>query len=82
MLEEGRLTLDAATDDEALEALQKLTRCEGIIPALESSHALSAGARIAKAMRPDQIVLINLSGRGDKDMDTVFKHLGWLEKTP
>jgi len=82
MLEEGRLTLDAATDDEALEALQLLTRCEGIIPALESSHALSAGARIAKTMQPDQIVLINLSGRGDKDMDTVFKHLGWLEDAP
>lgn len=79
MLEEGRLQLDASTDNEALEALQLLTRSEGIIPALESSHALAAGARIAKTMNPDQIVLINLSGRGDKDMDTVFKHLGWLE---
>jgi len=78
MLEEGRLQLDAATDDEALAALQQLTRCEGIIPALESSHALAAGCRIAATMRPDQIMIINLSGRGDKDMDNVFKHLGWL----
>jgi len=79
MLEQGRLELAAATDDEALEALQLLTRCEGIIPALESSHAIAAGAKIAKTMSADQIVLINLSGRGDKDMNTVFKHLGWME---
>jgi len=79
MLEEGRLQLDAASDDEAMAALQLLTRCEGIIPALESSHALAAGARIAREMRPDQIVIINLSGRGDKDMNTVFRQLGWLE---
>ncbi|MDQ6992064.1 MAG: tryptophan synthase subunit beta [Mariprofundus sp.] len=80
MLEEGRLELDAATDDEALTALQQLTRSEGIIPALESSHAIAAGCRIAATMREDQIVIINLSGRGDKDMDNVFKHLGWLEE--
>jgi tryptophan synthase beta chain len=79
MLEQGRLELAAATDDEAIEALQLLTRCEGIIPALESSHAIAAGAKIAKSMPADQIVLINLSGRGDKDMNTVFKHLGWME---
>jgi len=79
MLEQGRLELAAATDDEALEALQLLTRCEGIIPALESSHAIAAGAKIAKTMSVDQIMLINLSGRGDKDMNTVFKHLGWME---
>ncbi|MES0371437.1 MAG: tryptophan synthase subunit beta [Mariprofundaceae bacterium] len=76
MLEEGRLDLDAATDDEALDAFKVLTRTEGIIPALESSHALAAGTRIAAGMDSDQIVLINLSGRGDKDMDTVFKLLG------
>jgi len=81
MHEQGRLELDSATDDEALEALQLLTRSEGIIPALESSHAVAAGTRIAAAMRPDQIVLINLSGRGDKDMNTVFKALGWLEES-
>jgi len=80
MFEQGRLELDATTDDEALEALQLLTRKEGIIPALESSHAIAAGARIAKSMSADEIVLINLSGRGDKDMNTVFKHLGWTEE--
>lgn len=79
MLEQGRLTLDSATDDEALEALQRLTRTEGIIPALESSHALAAGLRIAAAMKTDQLVAINLSGRGDKDMNSVFKYLGWVE---
>ncbi len=76
MLENGRLQLDSATDDQALAAFKTLTRCEGIIPALESSHAVSAGMRIAAAMNPDQTVLINLSGRGDKDMGTVFELLG------
>jgi tryptophan synthase beta chain len=76
MLEEKRLELDAATDAEALAAFQQLTRSEGIIPALESSHALAAGLRIAAAMRPEQTVLINLSGRGDKDMGTVMRILG------
>lgn len=75
MHEEGRLDLDTATDSEALDAFKMLTRIEGIIPALESSHALASGTRIAAGMNPDQIVLINLSGRGDKDMDTVFKLL-------
>jgi len=79
MLEANELELDAATDDEALDAFLKLTRVEGIIPALESSHALAAGLRIAAAMRRDQHVLVNLSGRGDKDMNTVFKFLGWTE---
>lgn len=76
MHEAGRLALDTATDEQALDALKALTRCEGIIPALESSHALAAGMRIAASMRPDQTVLINLSGRGDKDMGTVFELLG------
>jgi len=76
MHEAGRLELDSATDEEALAAFQALTRAEGIIPALESSHALSAGMRIAAKMSPDQIVLINLSGRGDKDMGTVMRLLG------
>jgi len=75
MLEEGRLDLDTATDSEALDAFKMLTRTEGIIPALESSHALAAGIRIARGMSPDKTVLINLSGRGDKDMNTVFSLL-------
>ncbi|MDX8384561.1 MAG: tryptophan synthase subunit beta, partial [Ghiorsea sp.] len=75
MYEAGELDLDAATDDDALNAFKTLTRSEGIIPALESSHALAAGIRIAADMQQDQIVLINLSGRGDKDMNTVFELL-------
>jgi tryptophan synthase beta chain len=75
MLEDGRLDLDTATDSEALEAFKTLTRSEGIIPALESSHALASGIRIAAGMSPDQTILINLSGRGDKDMNTVFNLL-------
>jgi len=77
MMEAGRLDLDSATDDDALEAFQRLTKAEGIIPALESSHALAAGIRIASEMTPEQIVLINLSGRGDKDLGTVMDLLGF-----
>ena len=80
MMEEGRLDLDSATDKEALEAFQTLTKAEGIIPALESSHALAAGMRIAASMATDQVVLINLSGRGDKDLGTVMDLLGFDDK--
>ena len=59
------------TDDEAMQAFHQLTRLEGILPALESSHAVAYGIRLAATMRPDQHVLINLSGRGDKDVQTV-----------
>jgi len=81
MMEAGRLEVDSATDDEALAAFQKLTKVEGIIPALESSHAVAAGMRIAAKMRPDQLVLINLSGRGDKDLGTVMDKLGFRDET-
>lgn len=79
MMESGRLELDSATDSDALEAFQMLTKTEGIIPALESSHALAAGMRIAATMNLDQIVLINLSGRGDKDLGTVMEMLDMPE---
>jgi len=69
----GRVTYDAITDDEALSAFHDVMRCEGIIPALESSHAVAHARKIAPTMRPDQIILVNLSGRGDKDMNTVAK---------
>ena len=59
------------TDDEALEGFQLLCRTEGIIPALESSHALYYAAQLAKTLPQDKIVVVNLSGRGDKDMNTV-----------
>ncbi len=75
MHEAGELELSTASDDQAMAAFQALTRREGIIPALESSHALAAGMRLAATMSPDQIVMINLSGRGDKDMNTVMNLL-------
>jgi tryptophan synthase beta chain len=67
----GRIDFGYATDDEVLEAFQLLSRTEGIIPALESTHAIVEGIKRARVMRPDQIVLINLSGRGDKDVQHV-----------
>ena len=63
----------AITDDEAMVAFHSLCRTEGIIPALESSHALAHAEKMAKTMRKDEIILVNLSGRGDKDINTVAK---------
>jgi len=65
-----------ATDDEALAAFQLLSKTEGIIPALESAHAVAEVIKRAPTMRPDQIILVNLSGRGDKDLNTVINLLG------
>ncbi|HEB59443.1 MAG TPA: tryptophan synthase subunit beta [Gammaproteobacteria bacterium] len=67
----GRANYVAITDDEALEAFHTLTRVEGIIPALESSHALAYAAKLAAGMKPEQHIVVNLSGRGDKDIHTV-----------
>ena len=64
-----------ATDEEALAAFQTLCKTEGIIPALESSHAVAEAIKQAPKMRPDQIILVNLSGRGDKDLNTVMAAL-------
>ncbi len=72
----GRAEYVSITDDEALAAFHNLCRLEGIIPALESSHALAYAAKIAPHMKSDQILLINLSGRGDKDMHTVAEKSG------
>jgi tryptophan synthase beta chain len=72
----GRAQYVAITDREALEAFHRLTRLEGIIPALESSHALAYAAKLAPTMEQDQILLVNLSGRGDKDIHTVARHEG------
>lgn len=71
--DQGRVKYVYATDDEALEAFHLLTRQEGIMPALESSHAIAYACKLARTMRKDQIVLVNLSGRGDKDIHTVAK---------
>ena len=69
----GRVNYVAATDDEALAAFHQLTRVEGIIPALESSHAIAYGVKQAAKMSPEQSIIINLSGRGDKDINTIAK---------
>jgi len=72
----GRAEYVCVTDDEALQAFHDLCHYEGIIPALESSHALAYAAQIAPSMAKDKILLVNLSGRGDKDMHTVAQHSG------
>ncbi|MBE5073054.1 tryptophan synthase subunit beta [Erythrobacteraceae bacterium E2-1 Yellow Sea] len=72
----GRVKYMPITDDEALEAFQLTCRLEGIIPALESAHALAALPQLAKQYRDDQIILVNVSGRGDKDIFTVADALG------
>jgi len=72
----GRAEYTTITDDEALKAFHDLCHYEGIIPALESSHALAHAAKIAPGMRKDEILLVNLSGRGDKDMHTVAEKSG------
>jgi len=69
--ETGRATYVGIDDNEALAAFHKLSRCEGIIPALESAHAIAYGIKLAREMSKEQSVLINLSGRGDKDVHTV-----------
>ena len=72
----GRVRYEPVTDDEALASFQRLCKLEGIIPALESAHALAAAERIVPTMDKDKIVIVNLSGRGDKDIFTVADALG------
>jgi tryptophan synthase beta chain len=72
----GRAQYTSATDVEALDAFQNLARLEGILPALESAHAVAEAIKRAPQMQADQLLLVNLSGRGDKDLDTVVKALG------
>ncbi|MEQ8764494.1 MAG: tryptophan synthase subunit beta [Planctomycetota bacterium] len=71
----GRVHYASVTDDEALEALQVTCRTEGILPALESAHALAHAMKVASEMKPDQSILVCLSGRGDKDVHTVAEHV-------
>jgi tryptophan synthase beta chain len=72
----GRVKYVSATDKEALDAFQLCTRSEGIIPALESAHAVAHVARIAGRLPKDHLIVMNMSGRGDKDIFTVAKALG------
>ncbi len=75
LFETGRVTYTAITDQEAVNAFQVLSQQEGIIPALESSHAIAYAIQLAQEMQPEQIIIVNLSGRGDKDLNTVKKYL-------
>ncbi len=77
--DEGRVEYASANDDEALEAFQKLSQTEGIIPALETSHGIAYAMNLAKEMRQDEILIVNLSGRGDKDVNTVAEELDKLK---
>ena len=72
----NRVEYVSATDSEALESFQLLCKTEGLIPALESSHGISFACKLAKKMTKDQIIVVNLSGRGDKDINTVAQYLG------
>ena len=75
LFETGRVIYTAITDQEAVNAFQLLSQQEGIIPALESSHAIAYAIQLAQEMQPEQIIIVNLSGRGDKDLNTVKKYL-------
>ncbi len=75
----GRASYRPVTDDQAMSALRLLSRTEGIIPAIESAHALAGALALGKELGPDSIILINLSGRGDKDMETAGKYFDLID---
>jgi tryptophan synthase beta chain len=75
----GRVEYTSVSDDEALAAFQTLSKLEGIIPALESAHAVAHALKVASEMKADQVLIVNLSGRGDKDIDTVRESLDFPE---
>lgn len=75
----NRINYEAVTDDEALEAFQLLSKLEGIIPALESAHAIAYAVKLAARMRKDENIVVCLSGRGDKDVQTIKDRLGGVE---
>ena len=76
----GRVEYTSVSDDEALGAFQMLSKLEGIIPALESAHAVAHALKVAREMKSEQVLIINLSGRGDKDIDTVREQVGSANK--
>ncbi|MGH3880215.1 MAG: tryptophan synthase subunit beta [Actinophytocola sp.] len=76
----GRAEYRSVTDDEAMAAFQLLSRTEGIIPAIESAHALAGACKLGQELGPDALILVNLSGRGDKDMGTAADYFGFVEK--
>lgn len=77
----GRATYEAVTDTEAMDAFSLLCRTEGIIPAIESAHAIAGALRLGKRLGPDAVIVVNLSGRGDKDVATAAKWFGLGELT-
>ena len=74
--ETGRATYVAVNDAQALEGFQSLCDTEGIIPALESAHAVYYAAKMAAELAPERLIVVNLSGRGDKDLDIVAQRIG------
>ena len=80
LAETGRASYRPVTDAAAMEAFKLLARTEGIIPAIESAHAIAGALEVAKELGPEAVLLVNLSGRGDKDMDTAGEWFGLIEK--
>lgn len=72
----GRVQYETVSDDESIEAFRMLARTEGIIPAIESAHAVAYAMKLAPNLPTDDIILVNLSGRGDKDIDFVMEKYG------
>ena len=80
LFESGRAVYEPVVDEEAMEAFKLLSRTEGIIPAIESSHGLAGAMRVGKRLGPDATILVNLSGRGDKDMTTAAKWFNYIDE--
>ena len=78
----GRATYEPVEDAEAMDAFALLCRTEGIIPAIESAHALAGALRLARELGPDAVILVSLSGRGDKDVETAARWLGVSRRDP
>ena len=79
LFESGRAEYRSATDDEAMEAFRLLSRTEGILPAIESAHALAGAMVLGRELGPDAVLLVSLSGRGDKDVHTAARWFGLLD---
>lgn len=80
LFDSGRAVYEPVVDEEAMEAFKLLSRTEGIIPAIESSHGLAGAMRVGKRLGPDATILVNLSGRGDKDMTTAAKWFNYIDE--
>jgi len=74
----GRTEYQAVTDDEAMQAMRRLSQTEGIIPAIETAHGLAGTEKLGRELGPEAHILVNLSGRGDKDMETAARYFGLI----